>query len=353
MNKNKLARLLLEWNENQSIRYPWVGESDPYKILLSEFLLQQTRSEQALPYYHSLLKAFPTVTALASAGEDDLLRLWQGLGYYSRARNLHKAAKRIVMDHNSLIPSSYDELLELPGIGPYTAAAIASFAFGESRPVVDGNVYRVLSRLMSIDSPVNTSGAHGVFAALAADIMHNVDPAAFNQALMNLGARVCTPKNPQCENCPWQRSCDANISGITHLFPVKRAKKPHRDRYFHYFDIRFRDKTIVEKREAKDIWQGLYQFPLIERASTRRVSKSVVSAFLNDQFGLSDVLIGGVSNTFQQTLSHQRIHARFYQINALRKPNGTEENFTLVFRKNLGNFALPRTITRYLNSISK
>ena len=353
MKNNKLSSSLIRWNAQQPVRYPWVHEKDPYKVLLSEFLLQQTRSDQALPYYHQLLKAFPTIQALASASEDQLLLLWQGLGYYSRARNLHRAAKIILSEYNGLIPDTYEGLITLPGIGPYTAAAIASFAFGESRPVVDGNVFRVLSRLLAIDTPVNTANAKSVFTKAAGDIMGQAKPAAFNQAIMNLGARVCTPKTPACSTCPWQSNCRAHEEGTISLFPIKQPKRALRDRYFHYFDIRLKNKTLIEKREERDIWQGLYQFPLLERKSARRLTKAVVTAFLRDRAGLTHVDIMQISTTFKQTLSHQRIHTRFYIVQARQSQKSGSDNFTLVFRKNLENFALPRTITRYLNSKDK
>ena len=353
MKNNKLSSSLIRWNAEQPVHYPWVHEKDPYKVLLSEFLLQQTRSDQALPYYRRLLKTFPTIQVLASASEDQLLRLWQGLGYYSRARNLHRTAKIISSEYNGQVPDTYKGLIALPGIGPYTAAAIASFAFGESRPVVDGNVFRVLSRLLAIDTPVNTPNAKSVFTEAAGDIMGQAKPAAFNQAIMNLGARVCTPKTPACSACPWQSDCRAHEEGTISLFPIKQPKRALRDRYFHFFDIRLRSKTLIEKRVERDIWQGLYQFPLLERKSTRRLSQTAATAFLQDSVGLTHVDIVQASTTFKQILSHQRIHARFYIVHARQGQKSGLDNFTLVFRKNLENFALPRTITRYLNSEDK
>ena len=348
-----LAQALIDWNAIRPIRYPWIGETNPYRILLSEFLLQQTRSDQALPYYKSMLQAFPTVSALATASEDDLMRQWQGLGYYSRARNLHKAAKAIVSDHGGNVPASYDLLIELPGIGPYTAAAISSFAFGEQQAVVDGNVYRVLSRYAEIDTPVNSSPARKEFTALATQLLSDSNPAAFNQAIMNLGAQVCLPKNPLCDTCPWQDPCLANTHGSQALFPVKKKKTANRHRYFHFIDITYRGRTLITKRDESDIWQGLYQFPLLERKSDRALSQATISSFLLEQFGVENHHFITRTDTHRQTLSHQYIHSRFYQIKLDNKPKTANPAYKMVFRKNLATFAFPRSVTLYLQTESK
>ncbi len=343
------ASALLQWNESRQPAFPWIHETNPYRILLSEFLLQQTRSDQAVGYYERMLNAFPTIEALAQTSEDNLLRHWQGLGYYSRARNLHKTALLIVQEHGGKVPDSYDELIRLPGIGPYTAAAIASFAFSESRAVVDGNVYRVLARFHGIDLPVNSSTARKHFTAVATELLGDHDPAKFNQAIMNLGAHQCTPKNPDCTTCPLHLDCLAFASETQHLFPVKHKKKPNKDRYFHFLDIGIRGQTLIEKRSERDIWQGLYQFPLIERPSNRALSKKKLTLYLDETFGLSEFRLNGITEARKQTLSHQHIHARFYKIKVNQKPGVDNSNFTLVFRENLENFALPKTITWYLN----
>jgi len=344
------ARKLIQWNADRPIRYPWIGETNPYFILLSEFLLQQTRSDQALAYYLRMTDVFPTVESLADTPEDVLMKHWQGLGYYSRARNLHRTAKIIAADHNGQVPESYDELIKLPGIGPYTAAAISSFAFGESRAVVDGNVYRVLARYHGISTPVNAPAARAEFTAHAQKMLGRHDPAAFNQAIMNLGAQVCTPKNPACTDCPFHRDCLAYIENRQTEFPVKIRKKPSRDRYFHFIEIQYRNKTILQKRSDTDIWQGLYQFPLIERNSTRKIADRQLQSFIHEHFGLSSGQLESVSDATKQVLSHQNIHARFYKISTTEKPSLDMDNVTLVFRKNLNNFAFPRTVSWYLNT---
>lgn len=343
------AQELIEWNLPREVLYPWIHETDPYKIMLSEFLLQQTRSAQAVGYYHRMLKEFPTVQDLAEASEDKLMKAWQGLGYYSRARNLHKAAKMIVSDFAGKIPSTHDTLITLPGIGPYTAAAVSSFAFGESKAVVDGNVYRVLSRVYAIDTPINSSGARKKFTAIAQKLILSVDPAAFNQAIMNLGAQVCTPKQPDCDACPWCDDCQAAADGTQAYFPVKKKKAPNRDRYFHYLDLTWSDQTLLQKRGERDVWQGLYQFPLIERSSSRALSRRQLAPYLDEHFGIQDWDVTEVTLAKKQVLSHQNIHARFYRIRVQQPLIEDFENFTLVIRKNLVNFAFPRTISWYLN----
>lgn len=344
------ARDLITWNQLRDELYPWIGESDPYKILLSEFLLQQTRSDQALAYYTRMLHLFPNVTTLANATEDELLRAWQGLGYYSRARNLHKTAKRIVSDHNSRVPKTYVELLNLPGIGPYTASAISSFAFGERRPVVDGNVYRVLSRVMEDATPINTPKAHQHFVQIACELLGESDIAAFNQAMMNLGAHVCLPKKPRCSECPVRSYCGAFSSSMQAAFPVKKKPRPKQHRYFHYIDIHYKNKGLIEKRHMDDIWKGLYQLPLIENRSPHVLDENELLQFLSHHFAITTYNLNEVTPVGRQTLSHQYIHARFYRVQTAIKPDVSKTNYSLVNRENLETFALPKTIVNYLNT---
>ncbi len=344
----RFAEKLIKWNATQPVRYPWIGETDPYRILLSEFLLQQTRSAQALPYYQLMLATFPTVHHLANAPEDLLMKTWQGLGYYSRARNLHKTAKAIVQTYDGAVPDSYSSLLELPGIGPYSAAAISSFAFGERRAVVDGNVFRVLARHHAISTPVNSPKARKEFTDLAMKLLRQQDPGRFNQAIMNLGAHVCTPKNPVCHDCPVQSTCQALVNRMQSEFPVKKKKSPNRDRFFHYFEIDYRNSVLIEKRDTKDIWAGLYQFPLIERSSNRQMNARALHQQLQALFGLTSFKLEAVTRPRKQVLSHQNIHARFYQITTRQKPRPIDEKITLVIRENLENFAFPRTVSWYI-----
>lgn len=347
------SRELIQWNSLRPQLYPWIQEKNPYRILLSEFLLQQTRSDQALGYYERMLNVFPTINRLAEASEDELLRQWQGLGYYSRARNLHKTAKHIVLNFAGQVPKSYEELIKLPGIGPYTAAAISSFAFGERRAVVDGNVYRVLARYHIIDTPINSSPARKQFTTLAMELLDKSNPALFNQAIMNLGAQICLPKKPMCPDCPLVTNCQAYKSGTQHLFPVKVKKKASRARYFHYLDLQYKKQTVIQKRSMKDIWQGLYQFPLLERNSARALSQRQVETFLASHLGIKRLQITRISETNRQILSHQHVYTRFYEILVTEQPFVTNKDYIMINRKNLSTFAFPRSVTLYLHSINE
>ena len=284
------------------------------------------------------------------AKEDDLFRAWQGLGYYNRARNLHRTAKSIVQDFGGEVPNSYDQLITLPGIGPYTAAAIASFAFGERRAVVDGNVFRVLSRMYEESQPITSSQARAIFTPLASALMDDADPAAFNQAIMNLGAQVCLPKAPLCDSCPWQEDCQAHLNGTQSSFPVKKSKKANVDRYFHFIDITYRGRTLIHKRKPGDIWNGLYQFPLIEKNTPRAIPSAHVLTFLRKYLGIDEIKIEQITATTKQVLSHQNIFSRFYQVHLQSKPTLISEGYKFVLRKNLPTFAFPRSVTLYLHS---
>ncbi len=243
---------------------PWLGERDPYRIWLSETLLQQTRVEQGLPYYHAFLEAFPTVRDLAAAPEDRVLKLWEGLGYYSRARNLLKAAQMVVRDFDGRFPESLEGLRRLPGVGAYTAAAVASFAFGLPHAVLDGNVYRVLARFYDLDLEVPGTAAQKLFAHRANAVLDRLDPAAWNQAIMDFGALVCTPRKPDCAHCPVADHCGALLNGTVLERPVKKAKKPKRLRVLHFLRLDRAGEVLVERRDNTGIWAGLWQFPLWE-----------------------------------------------------------------------------------------
>jgi A/G-specific adenine glycosylase len=303
----------VHWYEHHKRNLPWRHTRDPYRIWLSEVILQQTRVAQGLPYYERFVAAYPTVTDMALADERDLLRLWQGLGYYSRARNLHQTAKVVATNLNGVFPNSYHNLLTLKGIGVYTAAAIASFAFGERVPVVDGNVYRVLARVFGITEDVTTTGAKKTFAALAFQLIGKADdPATYNQAIMEFGAIQCTPVSPDCMLCPLQQSCVAYQTGRQQSLPVKAKKAAVRERYFHYFVFRNRGKIALRERITRDVWQHLYDFALIETDEPKPMLR---------ELGLTGALENWVVRGTQtaapvqamQLLSHQRIRALFYE----------------------------------------
>ncbi|MFM7020354.1 MAG: A/G-specific adenine glycosylase [Aquirufa sp.] len=257
------AESLLVWYNDHARDLPWRQTRDPYLIWLSEIILQQTRVAQGLPYFYKLSEAFPTVYDLAAADETTLFRLWQGLGYYSRARNLHKTAKYVVDLLDGNFPDSYAELIKLPGVGPYTAAAIASFAFDEATPVVDGNVFRILARYFGIETDIMHSSARKEFTTLAQELIPSSDPARFNQAIMEFGSLQCSP-SPSCDACPLVAGCFAYTNGRINDLPVKSKAKAQRIRNFQYFIIEKGGEILVHRRQKKDIWQGLWEFFCVE-----------------------------------------------------------------------------------------
>jgi A/G-specific adenine glycosylase len=312
------APLLERWYDRHRRDLPWRHTTDPYRIWLSEVILQQTRVAQGMPYYLRFVDTYPTVVALARADERELLRLWQGLGYYSRARNLHQTAKLIADELGGQFPVTYAALLKLKGIGTYTAAAVASFAFGERVPVVDGNVYRVLARAFGITDDITTTTARKTFAALAARLIaHATDPATYNQAIMEFGAIQCTPTSPDCLLCPLQQSCVAYLTGRQQQLPVKKKKVAVRERYFTYFVFRQGDgnatRFALRERTGRDIWQNLYEFYGLE---TDEPAPEWPGVYVPD--AVRDVVAGGTqigpAIAGQQLLSHQRVRAFFYEI---------------------------------------
>ena len=261
----KFHNTLIKWYLQNKRDLPWRKTTNPYPIWLSEIMLQQTRVAQGTPYFLSFTAAFPTVFDLAKANEEQVLKLWQGLGYYSRARNLHKTAQTVAFEMNGVFPDNYADLLKLKGIGEYTAAAIASFSYNECVPVVDGNVFRVLSRYFDVETDIAQASAKKEFAALAFELMPKDNPAQFNQAIMEFGALQCVPKNPNCTECVFNNSCAALQKKKVDQLPVKSKKTKVRNRYFNYIvAVDDLENTIIQKRTAKGIWHNLYEFPLIE-----------------------------------------------------------------------------------------
>lgn len=301
---------ITKWYRLNARPLPWRATKNAYFIWLSEVILQQTRVDQGAAYYHKFTEHFPTVHTLAAADEEQVLKLWQGLGYYSRARNLHKTAMEVVQRFDGTFPASYDDLLSLRGIGPYTAAAIASFAYDLQHAVVDGNVYRVLSRYYGIDTPMDSTEGKKRFQQLATDLIPADDPAQFNQAIMEFGALYCTPTNPDCEHCVLFDSCASGRSGLWKQRPLKAKKTAVRDRFFHYFHIESNGQIAVHRREAKDVWQHLYEFPMQETATAE---------LLSSDLAFPAVTPANMERIFESKhiLSHQRIHAVFYRVNDL------------------------------------
>ena len=317
------ANSLTKWYIQNKRDLPWRNTQNPYLIWLSEIMLQQTRVAQGMPYFLSFTTAFPTVFDLANASEEQVLKLWQGLGYYSRARNLHKTAQKIAYEYNGIFPNNYTDLLQLKGIGEYTAAAIASFSYNEVVPVVDGNVFRVLSRYFDIESDIGIGSTKKEFAALALELMSKDNPALFNQAIMEFGALQCVPKSPNCEICVLNSGCLALQKNKVNQLPVKSKKLNVKNRYFNY--LIFTDeqqKTIVQKRSEKGIWHNLYEFPLIE-SECELDFETILHEIKNTS--LIENKITSVSEltltSLLHKLSHQHLYIKFWKINLKREIN--------------------------------
>ncbi|MEZ4988234.1 MAG: A/G-specific adenine glycosylase [Saprospiraceae bacterium] len=351
MSKSIFPELLLDWYEPKRRPLPWKDISDPYLIWLSEIILQQTRVAQGLPYFEAFRRSFPTVASLASASEDEIFKHWEGLGYYARARNLHRAAKQVVAVFGGQFPTTYKELLSLPGVGPYTAAAIASFAYGLPHAVLDGNVFRVLSRFFDIDLPIDSTIGKKAFQQLAQELLPEEQSAFYNQAMMDLGATVCTPQSPLCQTCPMYEHCQAYQKGITALRPVKSKRIAIKNRYFNFLVINHRGESLLQQRTANDIWNGLYQFPLIETPTAIEQFEDILQ---HDTFpewlptaAITSHQHGG---SYTQQLTHQRIHARFWHINLLPECElKTAAIFTRAEPKNWCNFAFPKVISWFID----
>ena len=339
--------LLKEWHLQLDRPLPWVNEKDPYKIWISEIILQQTRVVQGLPYYVRFLYTFPNVTALANAPETEVLKCWEGLGYYSRARNLHWSAKYIVNELNGVFPEQYDEILKLKGVGPYAAAAIASFAFSLPYAVLDGNVHRVISRIFSVSADITTSNGRKTIQNIADQLLDKESPAKFNQAIMDFGATVCLPASPLCDQCVFADHCTSYLTDTQRDFPFKKVKKPLRNRYFHLFLVQAGKHIFLTHRKEKDIWRGLYTLPFIETRDEQW------------KFPLEGIQLGGLSieeNQIQilnykdqQLLTHQRIHLYYYKVTlATMGEKISGDNIEIVPITNLKEFAFPKFLLRFI-----
>lgn len=309
MDKRYFSEKVAEWYVSNKRNLPWRLTNDPYKIWLSEIILQQTRVNQGLPYYLKFVSQFPDVNSLAAASEQEVLRLWQGLGYYTRARNLHKCAKEVVNTFKGVFPRKYEELLTLPGIGEYTAAAIASFSNKEAVAVLDGNVFRVLSRVFGVEEEITSLKGKKIFNTLANQLIINTSPDLHNQAVMEFGALWCTPKLPKCEQCTLQTFCVAAQNNLQHLLPVKAKAKRARKRYFYYFVLKTKNSIMMKKREEKDIWNGLYDFHLIEKTRATKPASIINDSLFNKYIKKSSSL--HISPVYRHVLTHQIILARF------------------------------------------
>ena len=337
---------LLQWYERNKRDLPWRKTDDPYHIWLSEVILQQTRVEQGLPYYEKFVRNYPRVENLAEAELDKVLKDWEGLGYYSRARNLHHAAKQVVDELHGRFPDSYSELLNLKGVGDYTAAAVSSIAFDEARSVLDGNVYRVLARYFGISEPVNTGSGQKIFKSKAEEILFHEDPGSFNQALMEFGALQCLPRNPDCHVCPLQSGCKAFNMNMIQDLPVKKRKKYDRKRFLNYTVFNNDGDIYVERRPTDDIWGNLYQFWLYE--STDIADQSAVISHINEQFEL-DVELNGYHQLKPHKLSHQSLHISILEVTVSKKPGPLMSRGQWIPLKALKTYAFPRPLRAFLD----
>lgn len=340
---------LLSWYDEVKRDLPWRHSKDPYIIWISEIILQQTRVEQGLPYFERFREAFPEVEDLANAEEDEVLKLWEGLGYYSRARNMRAAAKQVVEYFGGEFPSTYYEIIKLKGVGPYTAAAISSIAFGEKRPCIDGNVLRVMSRYLATEKSIDKPKTKKWFEEILDGAIPKDRPGDFNQAMMELGATVCLPKQAKCELCPLENGCNARRLNRAMHFPIRTKKVKKRNRFFIYLMIVHNGETLLKRRPEGDIWQGLYEFPMLEVGSEKELADP--TALLSKaQLWNSEFVVKSVSAPFKHVLTHQNIKAVFVCVGS---SGGFEISDTVSCKvEELSNFALPRLIGSYLETLT-
>lgn len=335
---------LLLWNHHHNHRQmPWKGERDVYKIWLSEIILQQTRVEQGLKYYQNFISQFPDVHALAAAPEDEVYKCWEGLGYYSRCRNLISTAKFISNEMGGNFPGDYESILALKGIGPYTAAAISSFAYNLPYAVLDGNVYRVLSRITGNETPVDSAEGKKYFASLAQKLLPDGRAGIYNQAVMDFGATICKPL-PVCADCFYRVSCVAFQSGRQDVLPVKEKSIRQRLRWMHYFLLEHQGEILIRKRSASDIWKDLHEFLLIETPGI--LNEPELYDVFAKQFGFPLTIISKAE--LKQKLTHQQIHFSFYRISVRTKKD--VPGFLWVNQQDLGNYAFPKSLQQFLQN---
>lgn len=338
------SKSLIIWYNKNKRDLPFRKTKDPYRIWLSEIILQQTRVSQGLPYYERFVTLFPTIHHLAKAKEDVVMKAWQGLGYYSRARNLHHTAKFINKELNGKFPNEFEEIKKLKGIGDYTAGAIASLAFNKPHVVVDGNVFRVLSRYFGIKTPIDSTEGKKAFTRKAQELLDKKNPGTFNQAVMEFGALQCVPQNPVCGRCILKKSCNAFRENLVDVLPVKSQKTKVRTRYFNYFVFREKGKILLRKRTGNDIWKNLYDFPMIEtqKPATKKELEKLAS---------TSVIPTTIS--YKHVLSHQLIWARFWKIKEAKNQKSIiNENYLYVNENQLNKYAFPRLIERYFEEKS-
>ncbi len=342
-----VSAILAEWYEIHRRALPWRESHDPYTIWISEVILQQTRVAQGLDYFYRFMARFPDVEALASADEDEVLKYWQGLGYYSRARSLHTAARQVMERFGGRFPTTYEDVLSLKGVGEYTAAAICSFAFEQPYAVVDGNVYRVLARLFGVDLPIDGGPGKRYFAALAQELLDLSHPGRHNQATMEFGALQCTPRSPDCAVCPLGDRCRARAEGRVGQLPVKAARTAVTSRWFNYLCIHCDGELLLSKRTGNDIWRNLYEFPLIETDAETDFSALLHTEAFQELMGSTGFTLTKTTKMPKHQLSHRTIHSTFYELAVDSFPPSFEK-FLRVGEGALGDYAVSRLTEMYL-----
>lgn len=338
----------MHWHQTSNHRQmPWKGEKDAYKIWLSEIILQQTRVEQGWNYYERFIKNYPNIESLAAAKDQDVFKLWEGLGYYNRCKNLLYTARTIVKDYDGIFPNDYETILSLKGIGPYTAAAIASFAFQLPYAVVDGNVFRVLSRYFNIADAIDGTVGKMRFTQLAQEVLDTDQPGIYNQAIMDFGATVCKPFAPSCSICPMQKTCKAYAKGLVNELPVKDKKLLKRKRWFNYFFFEHGAQIYIHQRAQGDIWANLHEFYLVESPDQVVWNNEAVLELLQDQLGIKTAVVKTVSDLLLQQLTHQQIKARFIQVVLTKKPALLTKG-QWIDKKSISQLAFPKIILQWM-----
>ena len=346
------TKRMIEWNRTENDRsMPWKGEKDPYRIWISEVILQQTRVEQGWAYYERFIARFPDVQALATAKDEEVFKYWEGLGYYSRCRNLLFSARFIHQELGGKFPTTYAGIAALKGIGPYTAAAIASFGFGLPHAVVDGNVIRVLSRFFGLDIPVDQPASRKLFFERADELLDKKNPAEYNQAIMDFGATICKPRIPLCESCPMQSSCKAYALGMVDQLPLKAKKLEKKKRFLHYLILEYKGSLFLRKRVDKDIWQNLFEFYLIEDDALLDAQKLLKKPVITSILKKSSFQLIESSASRRQVLSHQALEGRFFHLRLNAKPKLPEE-FIAVPQAEINQYPFPRFIQAYMEEKS-
>ena len=336
---------IIKWYSKHKRNLPWRNTKNPYKIWISEIILQQTKVDQGLPYYIKFIKKFPNFSILANANEEEVMKLWQGLGYYSRARNLHFAAKQIYQA--GFFPNEYKDIINLKGVGEYTAAAIASFAFKLPYAVVDGNVFRLLSRFYGIDTPINTSKGKKKFTELAQTLLVKKEADTYNQAIMEFGSQICKPKQPNCNNCPLRDECVAFANKTIHLLPVKKGKVKMKTVFFEYFFFKMNGYTLVNKRANDGIWQNMYEFPLITTNDLKNTEEILNHNKFESWVKDIDFSVESISE-FKHILSHRKINARFWEIKCQKTL--PVSNFKKIKIETIGKLAVSRLIEKFIQA---